>query len=406
VSWFEAAAYCEFGGKTLPTVHHWRKVAGFSIYSDILRFSNLGGVGPARVGAYTGIAGLGAYDMTGNVKEWCWNSAGERRTILGGGWNEPSYMYMMDADAQDPFTRAPSYGFRCALYTGQVPAEAFAPISRPVRDYLTGKPVRDDVFEVFRRMYGRRDAARCENQGVDESDEYFRKEKRHRAAYGDERIPAFLYLPGTRGRHTRLSYGLRADTPMCCARARPACRRSTSVSAPHGRAFYTGLQRYFERRIEGGGGPNAYRDITVQFVKDAFRSVDFLESARKSRTSLGYYGLSTGAVAGPLILALEPRLKTGILVGGGLWGDKIPPEVDWFNFAPRVRAPTLMLNGRYDYGYPPATSQEPLFRLLGTPARDKRHVQFDSGHVPPLQDIMREVLDWLDRYLGPVEANH
>jgi hypothetical protein len=33
-------------------------------------------------------------------------------------------------------------------------------------------------------------------------------------------------------------------------------------------------------------------------------------------------------------------------------------------------------------------------------------VQVDGGHIPPLQDIMREVLDWLDRYLGPVEKNH
>jgi hypothetical protein len=30
------------------------------------------------------------------------------------------------------------------------------------------------------------------------------------------------------------------------------------------------------------------------------------------------------------------------------------------------------------------------------PARDKRHVQLEGGHMPPLQDIMREVLDWLD----------
>ena len=90
VSWFEAAAYCEFRGKTLPTVHHWRKVAGFSIFAEILRLSNFGGAGPAPVGTYTGMSGLGAYDMAGNVKEWCWNSAGERRAILGGGWNEPS----------------------------------------------------------------------------------------------------------------------------------------------------------------------------------------------------------------------------------------------------------------------------------------------------------------------------
>ena len=69
-----------------------------------------------------------------------------------------------------------------------------------------------------------------------------------------------------------------------------------------------------------------------------------------------------------------------------------------------MRTPTLMLNGRYDFVYPPAASQ-PLFRFLGTSPREKRHVQLDSGHMPPLQDVMREALDWLDRYLGPVRTN-
>jgi len=41
--------------------------------------------------------------------------------------------------------------------------------------------------------------------------------------------------------------------------------------------------------------------------------------------------------------------------------------------------------------------------LLGAPEGQKRHVQFDRGHMPPLQDVMREILDWLDRSVGPVE---
>ena len=51
----------------------------------------------------------------------------------------------------------------------------------------------------------------------------------------------------------------------------------------------------------------------------------------------------------------------------------------------------------------PLETQLPLFRLLGTPEGQKRHVQFDSGHMPPIQDVMREILDWLERNLGPVE---
>ena len=62
-----------------------------------------------------------------------------------------------------------------------------------------------------------------------------------------------------------------------------------------------------------------------------------------------------------------------------------------------------MLNGRSDFFYPVETSQVPLFRLLGTPDKDKRHVLFDSGHALPQNEMIGETLDWLDRYLGPVK---
>ena len=68
-------------------------------------------------------------------------------------------------------------------------------------------------------------------------------------------------------------------------------------------------------------------------------------------------------------------------------------------------APVLMLGGRYDFVKPLATLQQPLFRLLGTGESDKRFIQFDSGHVPPLGDWMRETLNWLDHYLRPVTSN-
>jgi hypothetical protein len=37
------------------------------------------------------------------------------------------------------------------------------------------------------------------------------------------------------------------------------------------------------------------------------------------------------------------------------------------------------LNGRYDFRHPLETDQNQMFRLLGTPEKDKRHVLFEGG---------------------------
>jgi hypothetical protein len=64
-----------------------------------------------------------------------------------------------------------------------------------------------------------------------------------------------------------------------------------------------------------------------------------------------------------------------------------------------------MINGRHDFFFPLETSQAPLFRGLGTPPAHKRHRVFESGHVPTeRQEVIKDILDWLDRYLGPVTS--
>jgi len=62
-----------------------------------------------------------------------------------------------------------------------------------------------------------------------------------------------------------------------------------------------------------------------------------------------------------------------------------------------------MLNGRFDYYFPQGSSQEPMFRLLGTPSEHKRLVVYDAGHDLPRAETIKEELNWLDRYLGPVK---
>ena len=82
---------------------------------------------------------------------------------------------------------------------------------------------------------------------------------------------------------------------------------------------------------------------------------------------------------------------------------KALPEVDQINFLPRVRQPVLMLNGKHDMYFPIETSQKPMFNFLGTPKEDKKMIIFESGHLVPRTDFVKESLLWYDKYLGPVK---
>jgi pimeloyl-ACP methyl ester carboxylesterase len=100
---------------------------------------------------------------------------------------------------------------------------------------------------------------------------------------------------------------------------------------------------------------------------------------------------------------MEDRIKTLLLITPGFYLQKCLPEVDALNFAPRVRVPVLMLNGRFDSIFPVGSSQEPMFRLLGASKEHKRRVVYETGHDIPRNELIKESLDWLDRYLGPVK---
>ena len=409
VSWYEAAAYAEFAGQSLPTVYHWYHAADVRIFSDSVKFSNFAGNGPERVGSLGGINPYGTYDMAGNVKEWCWNRSGERRYILGGGWNEAVYMFV-DDDAQSPFDRLPTYGFRCmkSLANSGTNAEVLKqPIEHLTRDYTKEKPISDQVFEIYKRFYAYDKSDLKPNlESTDESSEYWTKQKiTFNAAYGNERIIAYMFLP----KNLTPPYQPVVYFPHSGAQDMRTSEnldmRYIDFIIKSGRALlYPVYKGTYERHVEIEEDSNIWRDVTIQRTKDFFRSVDYLETrADVDNAKLGFYGLSWGADFAPRVLALEKRVKVGVLVGGGFPSEPEPPEVDPINFAPRVTIPVLMVNGRYDFDTPLNTSQRPLFRWLGTLPKDKRNALFDTGHVPPRNEIIKETLDWLDRYLGPAK---
>ena len=143
------------------------------------------------------------------------------------------------------------------------------------------------------------------------------------------------------------------------------------------------------------------RDHQIEWVKDLSRTIDYLQTRDALDVEkLAFYGLSWGSFAAPIVLAVEPRIKSGVLNVGGFWNGRFLPEADPLNFAPRVRVPVLMINGEHDIVFPLETAQKPLFDLLGTAPPHKHH--YPASHVVPRNELIKETLDWLDRYLGPV----
>ncbi len=411
VSWYEAAAYAEFAGKSLPTIYHWNKAAGTWATNYIVPASNFGRSGLAPVGKYASLGPYGTYDQAGNAKEWCWNSAGAKRYLLGGAWNEPAYMFT-DADAQSPFTREVNIGFRLVKYPSAPAAVALANLEMPYRDYSRERPVADNVFQIYQGLYSYdKTPLNAKVEGVDDGNGDWRREKvTFDAAYGNERVIAYVFVP----KHGRPPF----QTVVYFPGSNVIYERSSENLDWHwsrldfiiksGRVvIYPIYKSTYERgdqlKSDYQAATAFYREHVIDWSKDLGRTLDYIQTRPDlDHERIAYFGLSWGAALGPIMTATNARIRVNLFLGGGLEQQKTLPECDPLNFAPRVKQPTLMVNGRYDYFFPTATSQDPLFRNLGAASTDKKHVIFEAGHVPPNDLVMKEVLAWLDKYLGPV----
>ena len=325
------------------------------------------------------------------------------RLILGGAWNDQSYMFR-DRDARPAFDRQPEFGFRLAKYIDPVPPAATAPFEPRIRDYSKEKPISDEAFVLARGFY-RYDAlpldARIES--TEDTPDWRKETVSFTAGYGGERIRAYLYLPkSTRPPFQTVLY-FPGGAAALLRSSRDLRLREVNFIIRSGRALlYPVYKGTYERNVPPPAGRSAQRDLVIARVKDMQRSVDYLvERQDVDKSKIGFYGVSLGAAHGVIFTALEDRLNASVLLGTGLTSNQFSPEMDPFNFAPRIRVPTLLINGNRDFTYPLETSQQPLFRLLG--AREKHLASFEGGHIAVrLHGVMQVLLDWFDKYLGPV----
>ena len=367
VSWYEAAAFAVFAGKSLPTAFQWRAATGFlgpsGLFGEILQHSNFGTKGSAPIGTYRGIAPFGTYDMAGNVKEWCWNESRGGRMILGGGWNEPTYMYE-DRDAQPPLKRQPTYGFRLVKNREPQPAASLAYLPPYARDYSIEKPIDDAAYSVARSVY-RYDPrpldARLERS--EDAPDWRRETVTFDAAYGNERVIAYLYLPKSAAPpYQTIVYFPGGDAPLLRS-SRQLNLTNVEFVIRSGRALVFPVYQGTYERGPAPAGPNAFRDVTIARVKDFGRVLDYIETRPRSRSRADR------------VLRRQPRRRDrrhdqrdrDAPEGDGLSRRRTrsvharPQEIDPLNFASRVQVPTLMVNGKADFQFPLETSQRPLF---------------------------------------------
>jgi serine/threonine protein kinase/dienelactone hydrolase len=406
VSWYEAAAYARFVGKQLPTIYHWTRAAEPRTASWVVPRANFGASAPVPAGSRDALHQWGHHDLAGNVKEWLWTGAGDsRRYLLGGGWDEPPYMFI-DPDARSAFDRTSNSGFRCVKYAHEPAAELLAPVAWSTRDYRREKPAPEPVFEIYRRLYAYdRVPLQAPVEATDDGGEHWRREQVSvPTAYGPERMKIFLFLPKKAAPPFRTVVYF-AGSNMLRTRSfdqLPVGQFDFIVKS--GRAVVLPVYKgTFDRPSElsdSTANPTAsYRDHAIAWAKDFMRAVDYLETRPDlALDRLAFVGLSWGGRMGSLIPALDDRVKLSVLIVGGFPLQRPMPEVDHIHFAPRIRIPVLMLNGRFDFFFPVDASQRPMFETLGTPKAHKRHVLYDTGHGIPRAELIKETLDWLDRY--------
>jgi len=360
----------------------------------------------------------GAFDMPGNVREWCWNQTRSGRVIRGGAWNDAAYM-MSDITQAPESDRSPKNGFRCVLLPDprNVSDKAFEAFEVPSRDFRGQTPVPDSIFQIYKEQfaYDRKDLnAHVEWRNEDLAD-WVQEKVVVDAAYGSERLPIYVFLP----RRSAPPYQTVIYFPGSTSTELPSSKNlertlefegRVSFLVKTGRAVaYPVYKGTFERRedaltaINGGAPTRQYSEYAAQVVKDFKRSVDYLETRPDiDGRRLAYLGVSWGGRMAPLVLATEDRVRVAILRVGGMRAN-VRPDSNYLNYVPRVKVPILMLNGRYDMFFPFDTTVKPMFELLGTPPENKRLRLYETDHFVPQNEYVRETLAWLDRYLGPVK---
>ncbi len=406
ISWYEAAAYAEFRKKSLPTLFHWFYVSQSHASQDLIKFANFDQQAPVIKGTFNSLARFGVYDLAGNVSEWIYNEKSGRRFVMGGNYKEPPYQYISTHYQGSPWTRNDLVGFRCIKTVNNISRNLKQPVQIISRDYGNLMPISDEEFRVFRKIFEHEPAELSpEIVSKNENQDWWEELVMLKVPYDEDPLPVkisipkkfsppfqpIIFMPGLGAHHTNSLDGMITNQP----RIDWIPKIGRALIQP---AFYSSY----------GRGEISISNIekwqlTYKFmIKDAQIVCDYIKLREDlDENKIAFYGASWGGAIAPYILAIESRIKLGILA---LFG--ISPvekyrfrQFDQVDYVPRVEIPMLLLGGRYDLDYT-MEQQQSFYDLLGTPIEDKKWIVYETTHWIPRNELINESREWLDKYFG------
>lgn len=425
ISWYEAAAYAEFLGKSLPTVYQWEKAArnGVPNYhstsmpwgliyplDDISGRTNFNSNGTVPVDKYDfGISYYECYNTAGNVEEWCLNKSTDGFVYADGSYEDSNYVFGT-FKSLDGFYSSASLGFRCVKNIGGINSDQGG-IQINLNPYIPKyQSVSDSKFESIRKLYEYEKHPLNPKIILSEENEYWTKQKiSFDSPFGD-RISGYLFLPKNAAQpyqciiwnpHSGVyRYGYSADW---------AAEKLFTENIKYGRALFVIIPKGTpERKWEYGDEKTdklskLFRDRVIRWVVEQRIVLDYLNLRSDIDGSKIAYITTANDYDGFIVPGVENRFKCNIIIANGIYEEdqkKLPAEINPVNFLSRYIAPTYLMHGKYDEAVYFSSSVLPAYNLIPEP---KKLEALNTTHVPPLAMRVPLINSWLNESMGQVK---
>ena len=287
---------------------------------------------------------------------------------------------------------------------------------RAARDYSKEKPASDESFRAYKGLYAYdKRVLAVHLDATEKADDWTTEIVSFDAGYGNERMIGYLclpknapppyqtvvYFPGSSAIHTNKKLEFVANEGYA------------AIVPKSGRALlfpiYKGTyQRSDDLQRDSRILPALSRDYMIAWAKDLRRSIDFLETrADIDHDKLAYLGFSWGGAVAPVMLAVEGPVQGGYPDFGRSRTLEHEHKHASRGRAVQLREPRSNSCPDAERSLRSQVSGGGLATSAFPSSRDARERQ-ETRHLrvgprPPRKDYIRESLDWLDKYLGPVK---